>query len=248
MFSPDLSVIKTAIQHVESKVFRDFHELEELQNSVAVMKFATMTVEKLKNDFFEHFVKSRPTAKIVVKDGKTHEGSKGDTEIYINCISGIKNFVHAIPYFATIIGIKKNGKFVTALVNNYATQEMFTVEGGSGAYLNGKRMRVSTKNNMASVILGIKYDASKQKFIDLLEHMKATFKINNCSILDACHTASGKLDGGIVFECTKEEAEIIELFTVESGGLFNFINEEKTSCFYSNSLIHNNIKQMLGIL
>ena len=242
----DLTIIKNAIKQVESKVYRDYMELENLQNSNAILKFSSMTLKAVEQQIFDYLVKNRPEYNIITKNGQNHKVEKSNSFIYVNCISGLKNFVHSIPYFATIIGIKKDDKYTTAVINNYATQEMFVADINSGAFLNDKRIRVSNKTDQKNLMISIKYDASREKFMKILNKIDLTFKVNNCSILDVCSCACGKLDGGIILESNRNELEIAELFVIEAGGLFNYINQDKTNCYFSNSLIHNKIKDLLN--
>jgi myo-inositol-1(or 4)-monophosphatase len=233
------------VKKAESKVYRDFIELENLQNSSSVSKFTSMTLQRLRREFFEFFSRNRNSYSLIVKDGRSNIVNGAKKTIYINCMAGVKNFMHSLPYFATVIGIKEKDRYVTAFVNNYATQEMFTAENGSGAFLNTRRIRVSNRNDLAEVMVGVKYDSAREKFTKVSEKINMNFKVNNCYILDICHTAAGKLDGGIIFDGSVEELEIGKLFVVESGGFFEFLNNNKTDCVYSNSLIHTGIKKTL---
>lgn len=248
MNNSDLHILKTAIKSVENKVFRDFREIENLQSSNSIIKFSNMTIEKLKEDFFQFFTEKRRNYNLIIKDGKEAKNEKNENTIYVNCLSGLRNFVHGIPYFATAISITENKKnlLTAALINNYATQEMFHAERSVGSFLNTKRIRVSNKNTLNTSMVSIKCDNSKEQFIKILNKLNVSFKINNCSILDLCNVASGKLDGGIIFEGSKKELEIGKLIIVEAGGLFEYLNEEKTSCFFSNSIIHNKVKEILA--
>jgi myo-inositol-1(or 4)-monophosphatase len=245
MYNSDITVVKAAIKNMESKVFRDFIELENLQSSNAIVSFSQKTLEKMRSQLFDFFTYKRKEYSLIIKDGESRVADGAKRTIFVNCLTGLKNFTHSIPYFATAIAIRENGKYYCAIVNNYATQEMF-VASDEGAFLNGKRMRVSNKNDPISVMVGIKYDKSKRRFGELLERLNMSFKVNNCCILDMCCAAAGKLDGGIIFEAAVEELEIGELFVTKAGGIFEFLNGEKTDCVYSNSIIHSGLKKCLG--
>jgi myo-inositol-1(or 4)-monophosphatase len=246
MNGPDLAVIKSIIKKVESKVYRDFVELENLQNSNSINRFVNLTIEKLKREFYDFFMEKRSNYSLIIKDGNVNKVEGAKRTVYVNCMVGIKNFMHSIPYFATVIAVKEKDKYVAAVVNNYATQEMFVAEGGGGTFLNTKRTRVSNKNDLANVMIGMKYDSTKEKFIKAFKELNMSCKLNNCYILDICHVAAAKLDGGIVFDGLSDELKIGELFIVEAGGFFEFLNEANTDCVYSNSLIHTGIKKALN--
>jgi myo-inositol-1(or 4)-monophosphatase len=243
MNNSDLFLAKKILKEQESKVYRDFMELENLQSSSNAVKFSTMTLDRLKRSFYDFFMEKRSECSIVIKNGKSNAVENARRSIYINCMTGIRNFTHSIPYFATVIAIKEKNKYAAAIVNNYATQEMFVVEAGAGAFLNTRRIRVSNKNELSDAMIGIKCSKDMEQNVRLISKLNTAFKINNCYVLDICQTAAGKLDGGIILDADDEELKIGELFIKEAGGLFEFLNQEKTDCVFSNSLIHDHLKK-----
>ena len=245
MNNADLYILEESIKLIESKVYRDYMELENLQNSSKTVMFANMTLEFMRQKFYDFFRKKRPNYSLIIKDYTKYIVENSDSTIYVNCISGIKNFSHAVPYFATILGIKKNDKFNVGLVNSYAEKQMFYSVSGEGSFVNRMKIRTSSRNNLNDSLIAIKYDNNRKIFNKIIEKLPL-FRINNCSILDTCSTACGKYDCNIILDGIKEELEIGELFVRESGGLSYYLNEEKTNCIYSNSLILNEIKKMFN--
>jgi myo-inositol-1(or 4)-monophosphatase len=247
MNNPDLFLIRKIMKEQDVKVYRDFAELENLQASSNITKFVNTTIERLNNNFYNFFKEKRSNYSIFIKDWKNDVTAGATRSIYINCIAGIKNFAHSIPYFATVIAIKEQNKYITAAVNNYATQEMFAASSGLGAFLNDRRIRVSVRSELPNTIIGVKFGKNTEQNSQLISKLDIIFKINNCVILDLCQAAMGKLDGGIILDSNKEELEIGELFIKEARGSFEFLNEDRTSCIFSNSLIHNNLKKYIVI-
>jgi histidinol-phosphatase len=62
----------------------------------------------------------------------------------IDPIDGTKNFVRRIPVWATLIALEDQGEIVVGVVHNPVTGELYTARRGSGAWLNGEPLRVST--------------------------------------------------------------------------------------------------------
>jgi histidinol-phosphatase len=62
----------------------------------------------------------------------------------IDPIDGTKNFVRRIPLWATLIALEEQGEIVVGVVHNPVTGELYTARRGSGAWLNGEPLRVST--------------------------------------------------------------------------------------------------------
>lgn len=251
MISDFLYLMKEAIKTVEEKVRRDFYEIENLQNSNdSAVNFAKHTFDFINSRLFRYFKEKMPEANLIFKDGienKVFDENK-KYNIYIDAICGINNFIHAIPYFCTVITMKKINKttkkdeIVCGVVNNYCTQEMFFSEVGNGAFAETRRMRVSSRTAINSSITAIKYDKEKTKFIPLIAKL-GTVKINNCSILDMCNVACGKYEGAFIFNVVPIDNEIGELFIKEAGGFIHKFGDN--NIMVSNSLMHNKFKEML---
>lgn len=62
----------------------------------------------------------------------------------IDPIDGTRNFVRRIPVWATLIALEDQGEIVVGVVHNPVTGELYTARRGSGAWLNGEPLRVST--------------------------------------------------------------------------------------------------------
>src|SRR5947207_12027251 len=70
----------------------------------------------------------------------------------IDPIDGTRNFVRRIPVWATLIGLEEDGE-ITVGVMHTATGEMYTAVRGGGAYLDGRRLRVSETSSIEEAFL-----------------------------------------------------------------------------------------------
>jgi myo-inositol-1(or 4)-monophosphatase len=242
----DLNVLDEAIRMVSGKVCRDFNELENLQNSNKTIGFVNATLKYMREKMYDFFGEKKSNYSLIIKDYESRIVEDSEYSIYVNCISGLRNFEHGIPYFATVLSIKKKEKTIIGVVNSYAEQKLFYSVEGSGSFCNDKKIRVSNKSPLSNVLTAVKYGNDKVTFNNIIQKLPV-FKVSNCSVLDFCYTARGRYDCSIVFDGIREEVELGELFIREAGGLTNYLNDEKTSCFYSNSLIFNDVKGLFGI-
>ena len=253
MNNSDLNILFDAIKLVESKVYRDFCEIEHLQNSHAsATVFAKKTLDYLNDRFLNFFSKKRENYNIVIKGIKDCKiDKKKNKTIFINSISGITNFVHAIPYFCTTIYVVEsvNGQnnVLCGVVNNYATQELFYVEKNKGCFLKGKfndlRLRVSNRSNLNNTIISIKCDQNRERFKKILNKIDV-FKINNCTILDIVNTSTGKYDASFVYGKNIFELDLGILFVKEAGGNTE-LSKDKNDILLSNSLLYTELKDLL---
>ncbi len=253
MNNSDLNILFDAIKLVESKVYRDFSEIENLQNSYSsAIAFTKKTLEFLNNKFFDFFSEKRQNYNIVVKGQNDIKIDRNKNKtIYINSISGIMNFSHALPYFCTTITVKErvdgNNVVLCGLVNNYATQELFFVEKNKGCFLKGKfndlRLRVSNRPNIDNSIISIKCDLKKEKVKKIIDKV-GSFRISGCSILDIVNVASGKYDASFIYEKNTFDIDLGVLFVKEAGGSLTY-SKDKCDALFANSLIYSEIKDLI---
>jgi len=62
----------------------------------------------------------------------------------VDPLDGTLNFAKRIPHFAVSIGVLQDGRTVAGAIYDPILDEMFTASRGHGAYLNGRKIRVST--------------------------------------------------------------------------------------------------------
>ncbi len=251
MNNSDVSILKDAIRLVESKVCRDYFELENLQtNHNATALFAKKTLIFLQQKFVAFFNEKRSNYNIYINGLEKNIDPNKKNTIYIDPIIGMMNFIHSIPYFCTAISIQEHqendkNKVLCGVVNNYITQELFYVENGRGAFvdsrINNIRLRTSKRNNLSTALIGAKYSKDKTSIKNLISKLD-NVKINGCSILDMLYVASGKLDACFVYEKNKINSELGALFVREAGGL---ILERQNNLLATNSILFPHLKELL---
>jgi myo-inositol-1(or 4)-monophosphatase len=72
----------------------------------------------------------------------------------VDPLDGTTNFLHGVPHFAVSIGLERGGRMVAGLVFDPAKGEMFVGEEGRGAWLGGKRLRVSDAAEVSDALVG----------------------------------------------------------------------------------------------
>ena len=91
----------------------------------------------------EHF----PEHGIIAEEGGNVAGTKYCW--HVDPLDGTTNFAHGYPCFAVSIGLVEDGEPVAGAVFNPVSDEMFSAARGEGAFLNGKRIRVSPIEKLA---------------------------------------------------------------------------------------------------
>jgi len=71
----------------------------------------------------------------------------------VDPLDGTTNFVHGVPAFAISIALAHHGQLLIGVIYDPMRNEMFTAMKGSGAWLNGARIRVSRTRDLKTSLL-----------------------------------------------------------------------------------------------
>jgi myo-inositol-1(or 4)-monophosphatase len=126
----------------------------------------------------------------------------------VDPIDGTSNFLHGIPHFAISIAVEDprgaggRPEITQALVYQPLTDESFWAEKGRGSWLNERRLRVSSRRDLADSLIatGIPYFGHGQlpRFQRILEAVApnvAGIRRNGSAALDLAWVAAGRFDG-----------------------------------------------------
>ncbi len=140
-------------------------------------------------------------------------------------LDGTTNFAHGIPIFCSSLALEIDGEAVVGAVFDPMRQELFTVERGVGAWLNGAPLRVSSAARLIDAVLvtGFPYDVHSTLddviglFSAYVGQARAIRRLGSAAI-DLCWVAAGRMDGfwerGLQPWDTRAGALLVE----ESGG------------------------------
>ena len=68
-------------------------------------------------------------------------------------LDGTTNFIHGLPLFCISLGLEYKGKIVIGIIRVPIMNQTFTAVTGEGAYLNGKKISVSTKADLKNAFV-----------------------------------------------------------------------------------------------
>jgi myo-inositol-1(or 4)-monophosphatase len=186
-------------------------------------------------------------------------GSSGSRESYtwvIDPIDGTTNFSHGFPFFCTSIAVMAGGNVKIGVVYDPSRKELFSAVTGKGAYLNGKRIKVTNipEINDALVSTGFSYDI-KRKLLNIpylkrmLAHAQAVRR-PGAAALDICYVACGRFDGFWEFDLNPWDTAAGCLILEEAGGKISTFDGGKFNIFKKEILVSNGRihKKMMDIL
>jgi myo-inositol-1(or 4)-monophosphatase len=175
----------------------------------------------------------------------------------IDPLDGTTNFAHGIPIFSVSIGLLKNNAPILGVVYDPFRHEMFSAELGSGAFLNQRRISVSSQTDLGQAVVstGFPYDLRTNPRNNLVQFSQFQLRTQavrhlGSAALDCAWTAMGRLDGYWEFGVKPWDVGAGALLVREAGGRVTSVDEaddflSSDSILVSNSLLHG---QMLHVL
>jgi myo-inositol-1(or 4)-monophosphatase len=144
----------------------------------------------------------------------------------VDPLDGTTNFRHSYPFFCVSIGVLLEDKPYVAVVYDPIRDELFTATKGGGAFLNGRRIRVSQVSSLKESLLvtGFAYSVSElqEKSMDLfrkLSFMTHGVRRDGAAALDLCYVAAGRLDAFWEFGLSIWDVAAGSLIVQEAEGL-----------------------------
>ena len=175
----------------------------------------------------------------------------------IDPLDGTTNFAHKFPVFAVSIALQINGEITFAAVYNPISDELFFAEKNKGAFLNNKKIFVSSQKSISQslVATGFPYDRWQtgdfyiKEYLAFMKKCQGVRRVGAAS-LDLCCVASGRFDGFFERKLKPWDTAAGSLILTEAGGKISQFGGEKWNAFNdtivaSNGKIH---KSMIEIL
>jgi myo-inositol-1(or 4)-monophosphatase len=231
------------VKHIERKLGQETNLVTEIDK-----QSEALIIKKIKQHYPSHDILAEESG-----DHKTHS----EYRWIIDPLDGTTNFTHGLPIFCVSIGVELNGSIVAGAIYDPSADEMYTAEKGNGAYLNGKRIHVSSIDTLINSLLvtGFPYNVKEnpgrvvEHFVNLLKEGQGVRRLGSAA-LDLAYVAAGRLDGfWEVFLNPWDKAAGI-LLVQEAGGTVTDFKNNAASTYDQNTLATNGIihQQMIAVL
>jgi myo-inositol-1(or 4)-monophosphatase len=145
--------------------------------------------------------KMLPGSGLIGEEGTSIKGTNDYTWI-IDPLDGTTNFTHGLPPFAISIGLARNEKVELGIVYEVNLKECFHGSLDTGAFCNGKPIRVSAIDSLSSALLATgfpyymfdKMDAYLGIIRKFLDETHGIRRLGSAAV-DLAYVASGRLEG-----------------------------------------------------
>jgi len=198
-----------------------------------------------------------PGASFMAEESTTSAHPEGTCWI-IDPVDGTTNFAHRFSDTATSVALWENGRIELAAVSSPMRKERYAAERGKGAWLNGRRIHVSSVASCSEALVATGFPYSVREDMDIvLRDMRllldSTAGVRRCgaAALDLCFVACGSFDA--YFEGWIKPWDVAAgwLLVEEAGGRVSGRTGEhyafNTPILASNGLIHEEMMRNLSL-
>ena len=165
------------------------------------------------------------------------EGTRDDLESefrwYVDPLDGTTNFAHGFPVFCVLLGLEhrpnglpagEDGEMRAGIIYDPLRDECFLAERGRGAWLNGRKIRVSRTELLQESLTATGFPRHKRHATPNV-HFYQEFTLRSHGVrragsagLDLAYVAAGRLDGFWEFNLNPWDTSPGFLLVEEAGG------------------------------
>jgi myo-inositol-1(or 4)-monophosphatase len=203
-----------------------------------------MIVEQLKDIL--------PEAGFIAEEGTdTHKGDKYNW--IIDPLDGTTNFVHGICPFAVSIALMEDDRIVVGVVYEVGLDECFYAWEGDGAYLNGKRISVSSTDKIDDSLIATGFPMINYSRLEPFMEVLNYFILNTRGVrrlgaaaVDLAYLAAGRFDSFYEYNLKPWDVAAGAFIVQRAGGVVCDFKEGDDYIFgkeivASNPFLHNTV-------
>lgn len=209
----------------------------EIATKGSMNDFVTSVDRAAEAEIISIIKKAYPDHAILAEESGEQEGTNiNDVVWIIDPLDGTLNFIHGFPQFSVSIAVQMRGIIEHGVVYNPVSNELYTATKGSGAQLDGKRIRVSDCKQIETALIGTGFaykrtseplDTCMNRLSKMLEAC-ADIRRAGSAALDLAFVAAGRLDGFYEVGLAPWDVAAGSLLVREAGGFVgDFAGDEK---------------------
>jgi myo-inositol-1(or 4)-monophosphatase len=203
-----ITVMQRAARKAAPRLRRDFGEVEQLQVSrKGPADFVSLADKRSEQTLVEELRNARPDWGLLVEEAGEIAGNPAKPRWLVDPLDGTTNFLHGVPHFSISIAVEEpkpggGSEISHGLVYQPLTDESFWAEKGRGAWLNDRRLRVSSRRDLADTVIGTGIphcgrgspEAWAKIYCAVAPHVSGIRRFGSAA-LDLAWVAAGRMDG-----------------------------------------------------
>ncbi len=179
-------------------------------------------VTRLRHAFPDHAIEAEEE----VHDALDAAGAAQRPRWFLDPLDGTVNFVHGIPVFSVSMALYVGVEPLVAIVHAPKLGETFTARRGGGAFLDGRRIRVSDCARLADAVLATGFPYRRNElpnnnvanFDELILRIRGIRRMGSAAV-DLAYVAAGRLDGYWELHLAPHDVAAGALLVREAGGV-----------------------------
>jgi fructose-1,6-bisphosphatase/inositol monophosphatase family enzyme len=207
-----------------------------------------LIIDRVAKEFPEHSVLAEEGSNILDKSRFTW---------VCDPIDGTLPFSHGVPIFTFSLALVDDGVPILGIIYDPMLDRMFFASKGQGAYLNDKKISVSSLTDYSKAVFTVEF-LGEELGVDAFQLMRKIsdkntkiFKFNSL-IFSGGMVAAGEFMGLVFLKNTAHDAASIKIIVEEAGGRVTDIdgNEQRydqdiNGIIATNGLVHNDILEII---
>ena len=255
-----ISIMERAVRKAAPRLRRDFGEVQNLQVSrKGPADFVSMADKRAEEVIVEELRHARPDWGLLVEEAGEIKGDPSKPRWIVDPLDGTTNFLHGIPHFAISIAVDDPvGGITHGMVYQPITDEGFWAEKGRGAWVQGNRLRVSSRRELADCVVatGIPFlghgdFAQWSRIFGAVAPEVAGIRRFGSAALDLAWVAAGRYDAFWESNLKPWDVAAGYLLVKEAGG---FVTDyrgtdravEKGEVLAANDQLHSRLHKLVG--
>lgn len=218
--------------------------------------FATIADLKSEQKIIQILNLHFPAHNIIAEEGGKINKDSEYTWV-IDPVDGTFCFAVGVPFYSVSIGLLKNNQPILGVIYNVSMKKLYWAEQGNGAFLNGKKIKVSSRNKLDEAAASLDYGHRQKRQEKIDEYITPLItKVGYPYSFGSAVATLGMVAGGIldVYVCQAWIWDFVAgaVIVREADGVVTDFegnepdwSQDRLSIAASNGLIHNQILEAL---
>lgn len=148
----------------------------------------------------------------------------------VDPIDGTTNYVHDCPMYCISIGLQVAGELVVGVVFDPTRPELFKAARGQGAWLNDRRMQVSSTDRLEEALLATGFPPDlrgQERTLDWWRYFSLrtrSLRRTGSTALNMAYVAAGRFDGYWAFDNHVWDVAGATVLVQEAGGIVSNVD------------------------
>ena len=207
-------------------------------------------IDKKSEEYIVRFIQQTFPQHAILAEESGRSELDSDYLWVVDPLDGTTNYAQGLPVFAVSIALQYRGETLLGIVYLAALHQIFTAIKGQGAYLNGEKLQVSAKVNLADCVLatGFPYDIVDNPLNNLNYFSEFSLKARairrmGAAAYDVACVAAGKFDGYWEMRLSPWDVAAAMLMVEEAGGkVIHFRKDRGISIIAANPVLADKIQ------